>query len=230
MKGKRYALRGLSIPLMLVGIILGVDTIINVINPMVTLPWESLVYSLFITGVFLLIGNVFLILSFSSIEVRRRLSEMFIKAIFVLYCIAAIIVLFGNGTFSRQAGESFSYNAIIGSTNIVPFRSICGYVHALCIHKETSIALENLIGNLILFSPMGFFLPHFQKNARKAVWFTCESVLILMLIEMLQLSTTRGVCDIDDVILNLAGALLVWVICSTKSVRKLQQYMGIVEK
>jgi glycopeptide antibiotics resistance protein len=62
-----------------------------------------------------------------------------------------------------------------------------------------------LAGNFLLFLPLGFFLKVFIQ--RKTVTLLLYAVCISVLIELLQLVLRIGVCDIDDVMLNSAGAL-----------------------
>lgn len=64
----------------------------------------------------------------------------------------------------------------------------------------------NLVGNIVLFVPLAFFLFSFGVNSRKKI------LLIAMLatsgIEATQLLFHIGVPDVDDVLLNMTGAAL----------------------
>ena len=66
--------------------------------------------------------------------------------------------------------------------------------------------VKNLIGNAFLFLPMGIFLPCIFKKLRR-VYKTVPLIMgMVVLVELLQLATKRGFADIDDLILNTAGA------------------------
>ncbi len=69
---------------------------------------------------------------------------------------------------------------------------------------------KNVIGNIILFIPMGFFLLYLFSKVRawsfKKYIFTMTAAIIG--IELFQLFLMCGHCDIDDLILNLFGACL----------------------
>ncbi len=71
----------------------------------------------------------------------------------------------------------------------------------------------NLAGNLIAFAPMGVFLPALFRWQRSIFFYTASLTLSITAVEVLQVYTGTGSCDVDDLILNLAGALLVFIIC-----------------
>lgn len=68
--------------------------------------------------------------------------------------------------------------------------------------------IKNIIGNLMLFMPMGFFLPHLLKKTRQFKYYIILICIIVLSVEIIQLFTTLGMFDIDDVIFNVAGAAL----------------------
>ncbi len=83
------------------------------------------------------------------------------------------------------------------------------------------IPIKNLAGNIILFIPIGIYLPFFMGGrARKLGAALLFMMLILLLIESIQLVTRRGVFDIDDFILNMSGALIGFAIWRIKIVQK----------
>jgi len=66
----------------------------------------------------------------------------------------------------------------------------------------------NLAGNVLMFVPLGYFLPRMRGAFRP--FFRCMlwTAVILLGIECLQLLTLLGSCDIDDLLLNLMGTAL----------------------
>ena len=64
----------------------------------------------------------------------------------------------------------------------------------------------SLGGNILLFIPLGFFLKYFigKKNGIVLMY----TIIISVCIELTQLIFHSGVCDIDDVLLNSAGAFV----------------------
>ena len=71
----------------------------------------------------------------------------------------------------------------------------------------------NLLGNLAAFAPMGVFLPALFRWQRSIFFFTATLTLGITAVEVAQVYTGAGSCDVDDLILNLAGALIVFVLC-----------------
>jgi glycopeptide antibiotics resistance protein len=67
---------------------------------------------------------------------------------------------------------------------------------------------ENLFGNILLFFPLGIFLPLlFNKTSRLSkMIFTV--FLISFCLELIQLVTVLGNFDTDDIILNVLGSVI----------------------
>ena len=69
-------------------------------------------------------------------------------------------------------------------------------------------AFINLGGNVGMFIPLGFFLPEVFPKLKK-LWKTLlASAGIVCAVEVLQLFSLLGNCDIDDLILNLVGVAM----------------------
>lgn len=137
----------------------------------------------------------------------KKAINLMIKISFVIYILALFVILFFG---SRGRWDNFSileYAAM--QMNLVPFKTIALYVRAMM--RETinpSIAVANLLGNFLLFMPMGIYLPFLFRKIRSLVDFLLYMIPVLSLVELVQLLTKRGSFDIDDLILNLAGAIL----------------------
>lgn len=103
------------------------------------------------------------------------------------------------------------------SFNIVPFRTIAEYVRSVFAGSmNMSIIVTNLLGNLVALMPMALFLPLFFRKCRKFPFFLLATVLSVIIIELLQLVLASGACDIDDLILNTAGACVAFFILKIK--------------
>lgn len=107
------------------------------------------------------------------------------------------------------------------NTNLVPFRTIYQSVYAI-VHATNKYsflyAIINVLGNLVLFIPYGFCIPRLFERYRVFGKFVLLSFVILLSVETLQVLTLRGCFDIDDIILNLVGAVLAYLISlKTKS-------------
>lgn len=88
--------------------------------------------------------------------------------------------------------------------NVSPFSTIMLYAKG---QPTWEIALRNLVGNLVLFLPLGIFLPLLLRTHSWKKTFLL-SFVISALFEIAQILLARGNFDVDDVILNTAGAML----------------------
>lgn len=67
---------------------------------------------------------------------------------------------------------------------------------------------RNVGGNLALFAPLGWLLPAIAAELRSARWVAGFACAASLAIETLQYASGRRVADVDDVLLNTAGAAL----------------------
>lgn len=95
--------------------------------------------------------------------------------------------------------------------NLVPFRTIRHFCRLLSLSGRPElhrIALRNLGGNILLFLPPGWLLPAAFPRLR-VLWKTLLTViLVISAVEAAQTLLLVGTCDIDDLILNTAGAAI----------------------
>ncbi|MGD6902176.1 VanZ family protein [Bacillus infantis] len=95
------------------------------------------------------------------------------------------------------------------SSNFIPFKTISMYLQALSDGRmNMDIPIKNLLGNFVLFMPMGVYLPFFIRKTNSIILFTVSTTAMLITIEIIQVITRRGSFDIDDYILNMLGALI----------------------
>ncbi|WP_249727583.1 VanZ family protein, partial [Bacillus paralicheniformis] len=73
------------------------------------------------------------------------------------------------------------------------------------------IIIVNLLGNLLIFTPMGFLLPLLSKKFRKTWVIICLGFFASLAVETIQFIFTVGSADIDDLILNTIGAWLGYI-------------------
>ena len=101
--------------------------------------------------------------------------------------------------------------------NLMPLRTLKLFANLLT-HRNPAlvrVAVINLFGNVLLFIPLGFFLPLIWYQLRKLRKVLLYTGLIISFVELIQLVTLVGSCDIDDLILNLVGAALGYGIYKT---------------
>ncbi|MBT8207639.1 MAG: VanZ family protein, partial [Acidimicrobiia bacterium] len=88
--------------------------------------------------------------------------------------------------------------------NLVPFASITQLIQ----HTNTQVAFTNIVGNVVLFMPLGFLLPILFRSLQRPWPMIWRGAAISVAIELMQLITRARAVDIDDVILNTLGAAL----------------------
>lgn len=120
--------------------------------------------------------------------------------LFVLLCalVYSAIMLYLLFYRSRYMSDGYAYN-------LVPFDTIERYV----VYRDRfnfDTWFKNLFGNVVLFIPIGAFLPLFDKRNRSGLRMVTVCVALIGCIELAQMLLRVGSFDIDDIILNTAGA------------------------
>ena len=125
---------------------------------------------------------------------------------FALYGTLMLCLLFGR---SRYDGSVSYWEQVRQSVNLLPLRTVGLYLRLLTEYSDAhlpNLAVINLVGNVVMFIPLGFFFGARYPKLR-ALWRTLlATVLIICLVEAVQLFTLVGSCDVDDLILNTAGS------------------------
>ena len=117
------------------------------------------------------------------------------KEIIYLLAVIYILCLFHVVTF-----QDINY----GESNFIPFKEIFRY------SIGSNKFIKNVLGNIILFIPFGFLSSYLLKN-RKLVVITILTIIASGTIETVQYYIGR-VFDIDDIILNLLGGIIGFLI------------------
>jgi len=115
------------------------------------------------------------------------LHKEIVSLIFIIY----ILCLYHVVTF-----QDINY----GVNNFVPFKEMFRY------SIGSSKFLKNIIGNIVLFIPFGFFSSYYLKN-KKMLTSVVLALITSTTIEVVQYYIGR-VFDIDDIILNVIGGIL----------------------
>lgn len=120
---------------------------------------------------------------------------------FLTYIMILVYFVFFAELFGRtQMATQYRYN-------LVPFKEIMRFITYFKT-LGTMTVLLNLAGNIIAFLPLGFFLPSVSGHKMGFWSILCTSCALSVAIELVQLITKVGTCDVDDVILNTIGGIL----------------------
>lgn len=121
-------------------------------------------------------------------------------ALFLLYAALMLAILF----LRAPRGT--------GGWNLTPLHSIRVYCRILFTggwsEELRRYAWLNFLGNLLLFLPLGVFLPLLFERQRRFALFLLSVFALIIIIEGIQYLTALGSLDVDDLILNLSGAAL----------------------
>jgi len=119
---------------------------------------------------------------------------------------------------SEQMLDNYNY---WNSVNLIPFKTIGEYIKAVIDGGIRGHAIRNLFGNLLLLFPAGLYLPFFVQKTRRIGLYSLVVTASIIAIEIVQLATKSGSLDIDDLILNFAGALIGLVVFTRTPLRRL---------
>lgn len=130
------------------------------------------------------------------------------KLLFLAYILFLLYFLIFSECYGRS-GEMSDYRY-----NLVLFQEIQRFWK----HREQLgwIAYANLVGNVVIFIPYGFFMP-MASRYRSFFQTLCYSFGFSFLVELFQLVTKVGSFDVDDLLLNTIGGIMgyvLFVICN----------------
>lgn len=126
------------------------------------------------------------------------------RLLFLLYVCWMLWLLFG-----QRWGENHT-----GELNLQPLVTIRLFWRLLG-HSDPALvrrAVINLVGNVVMFVPLGYFPAHIFPQMRRFFRMLLLSIGVIVAVELTQLATGLGSCDIDDLILNLPGVILGWLL------------------
>ena len=142
-------------------------------------------------------------------DINRKKRNRLYVIVFILYMVFLMYFLFFSDLFGRTVVyEDYRYN-------LEPFKEIQRFCTTVK-EKDYLMFLINIVGNVALFIPFGYLFSTLnEKRKRKRVlsfflmffW----TLVFCMAVETCQLVSKVGVFDIDDIILNVSGAVLGFV-------------------
>lgn len=140
---------------------------------------------------------------------KRLFVNILLYAVFAFYILLLLLILFRRFQGSR-------------SVNLVPLRSILAFITGTDLDSGRAVpldpafvrglALSNILGNIVIFIPLGVYITLFNKDKtlwKNALW----AALASLAAEAVQVAFKLGTGDIDDIILNGLGGLLGILLC-----------------
>ena len=129
----------------------------------------------------------------------NREKFVFYKEMLYLFFMLYILVLFYIVTYQDPVSNEIS------GYNLMPFKEMFRYDFG------TPLFYRNIIGNLLLFVPFGIFIPYYLKRASIIV-ILILSIISSFVIELSQRLIIGRVFDVDDIILNVIGSMIGYLI------------------
>lgn len=142
-------------------------------------------------------------------EYNNKRLRMLGKVLFICYIAFVFYFLLFSDWYGRT-GEMYDYHY-----NLVLFKEIKRFWQYRDILGNFAV-FSNLVGNVLIFMPYGFFLP-MASRSRSFFVTMFYSLGLSFCIEVFQLLTKVGSFDVDDLLLNTIGGILgyiVFVICN----------------
>lgn len=96
------------------------------------------------------------------------------------------------------------------TVNFIPLSTMKRYFGLLVIGEYRDFII-NIIGNIVVFIPVGFFVIS-RMFKKRIVILIVMTLGIPIIIEMIQYLFSVGIMDIDDVILNVLGILIGYLV------------------
>lgn len=145
-----------------------------------------------ITWPMLLISTIIIVVFRITYIIRNQerlvLYEELLKLSFCLYILCLFQVV------------TFEYDVSWATNNFIPFKEILRY------NITSRLFFKNVLGNMILFLPFGFFTSYYLKVDKIKLPLVLTLVASIS-IEVVQMCIGR-VFDVDDIILNVIGGIL----------------------
>lgn len=121
------------------------------------------------------------------------------RIMFYIYIIMLSYFLFFSERYGRDlVTEEYNLKLFKEIKRFIKYRK---YIGLECF-------VVNIVGNILAFSPFGFFLPLLNKSYRKFYVIAFLSILFSLIIESSQFLLKVGVFDVDDILMNSVGGIL----------------------
>lgn len=137
---------------------------------------------------------------------KKWLTFLFIIYLMLIMYMLLFATAFGRNLEISQLLQSVDKNQF----NIIPFKTVQQYFRYYNIFGPVNFFI-NIFGNILVFIPFGSFY-YILCQKRSFVFFIFFSILLVYSVEMTQVMFQVGRFDIDDIILNVFGASIGYVV------------------
>lgn len=128
------------------------------------------------------------------------------KLLFIIYMCVLVYVVFFAEAMGRTPQDGYVYN-------LTPLKEIKRFMKYIWDNDALGRAARlNIFGNIIAFIPFGMYLPYTSESKLGFISTFLYIFSLSLTIELVQLITKVGSCDVDDIILNALGGVIGYIL------------------
>ena len=128
------------------------------------------------------------------------------KLLFIIYMCVLVYVVFFAEAMGRAPQDGYVYN-------LTPLKEIKRFMKYIWDNDALGRAARlNIFGNIIAFIPFGIYLPYTSESKLGFISTFLYTFSLSLTIELVQLITKVGSCDVDDIILNALGGVIGYIL------------------
>lgn len=128
------------------------------------------------------------------------------KLLFIIYMCVLVYVVFFAEAMGRTPQDGYVYN-------LTPLKEIKRFMKYIWDNDALRRAARlNIFGNIIAFIPFGIYLPYTSESKLGFISTFLYTFSLSLTIELVQLITKVGSCDVDDIILNALGGVIGYIL------------------
>ncbi|MEG1495359.1 MAG: VanZ family protein [Bacilli bacterium] len=133
----------------------------------------------------------------------------------IFYLVSYVVIMFGFVFSNYRSNILIEHGIMFREYNLIPFHSIINLFQSQLGQK---FAIYNIAGNFFMLTPLAILLPMISKKFKKTKFFLPVIIILCLFIEIAQYITGLGSFDIDDIILNLSGAFILFLIITKTNI------------
>ena len=128
------------------------------------------------------------------------------KLLFIIYMCVLVYVVFFAEAMGRTPQDGYVYN-------LTPLKEIKRFMKYIWDNDALGRAARlNIFGNIIAFIPFGIYLPYTSESKLGFISTFLYTFSLSLTIELVQLITKVGSCDVDDIILNALDGVIGYIL------------------
>ncbi|MFC4401605.1 VanZ family protein [Gracilibacillus xinjiangensis] len=141
---------------------------------------------------------------------------------FIYFCLSSYLLIFQrvrtlvsnywNGisinpyVYIPSTGASY-FETFLANSNLIPFKNTFRYLMESD-NFSFQFIFNNIVGNILVFLPLGLLLPLLFRQYKRFPLLFATVTCLTILVEITQITLHIGQFDVDDVILNIIGGMI----------------------